>query len=200
MLAKFRHLENLIFIFALAGVLIGFFYTEESLMLKIFAVVLAVVALGIAFRGGKSKTVSSKYELLSLLIMYLGVFAAFNFLYTVNLPLYAAMVLIFILTILVTLSMFSLDGVKTLIAKEIYHGLIVLLGLVILEAFLALYFLSIDPVLKSLFIIVVYYFLINFVYLYMNSMLRLKKVIGFVIISLIILAAIVIDTWFSLPR
>ena len=200
MFAKLKHFENLIFLGTLIGVLVGFCYIEESLMLKILAVLFAVMTLAITVRKEKSKTTSSKYELLGLFIIYLGVFVAYNFLYTINLPLYAAMVIILILTILVTLAMFLVDKVQEQISKEVLNAIILLVGLVILEIFLGLYFLSIDPVIKSLFVIVIYYFLINLVYLYVNSMLRLNKVIGFLVISLIILAAIIINTCFGLSH
>lgn len=200
MLAKFRLYENYLIIGALIGVLVGFWYVEELSAIKIFAIILAIIALILAFWPKKNKTLSSQYEFLGILVIYLGIYSSYSLLYTINLPLYIAMLMVFITVVLVVLSIFSLEKINTLISKEITSSLVVLFGLIILEVFLALYFLSIDPLFKTLFITVIYYFLTNLVYLYVNSMLRLKRIIGYLVISIIILAAIFGITWMSLPR
>jgi hypothetical protein len=130
--------------------------------------------------------------------MYLGTFVSYNFLYIVNLPMHAAMVIMLIISSLVTFAIFKLDQINLLITKEIFLSIVVMLGLTILEIFLGLYFLSVELVIKGLILVLVYYFLVNLVYLYANSMLRLKKVAGFLFVTIFILAIIIINVWLGL--
>lgn len=189
----------------LLGILItsvwGFWYFEESLTLRILVVILSLTALFLGFSKAPSeREFSSKRELLMLLILYLGLFSLYNFLYSVNIPIYLVMIAVLGLVSILFFSLLSLDKIDSLMEKEVFHLLIALMGLVTLEVFLALYFWPINPETKSLIIVVIFYLITSLIYLYVHSMLRLRRIVGFLIVSLLILGIILIFTWLGLSK
>jgi hypothetical protein len=86
----------------------------------------------------------------------------------------------------------SLDRLDTLVAKPIFHLLIILVGLIVVEIFLALSFWPIDPQAKSLIIVVIFYLFTSLIYLYIHSVLKLKRVIGYLASSLLIIGLIIL--------
>lgn len=188
------------FLAVLIGTILGFWYFESSNLLKIIILILAFSGLIFALRNKKTQHFASKFELLSLLILYLGVFTIFNMLYIFNLPLYAAMIVILALVTALFYSTLSLDQADHFLPKEIFQSLILLLGLVILEIFLGLYFWPIDFEAKSLILVIVFYLIVSLIYLYIHSMLRLRKILGYVVVSIFILAVMMFTIYLRLPR
>lgn len=191
--------EKILFLGVLLSSLWGFWVFEENLTLKIMAIFLATISIVLAVRNS-DKQASSKFELTALLILYLGIFSLYNLLYSVNLPLYLVMIVILILVVALVFSVLSLDQVYGLIKKEVSNTFILLNGLVILEVFLSLYFWPIDPEVKSLVIVLFFYLILTLIYLHIHSMLRLKRVAGYLIVSLIILISIMLISWLRLTR
>lgn len=193
--------EKILFLSVLALSILGFWYFEESILLKVLIIMLALGGLFVALKNKKDKiSHASNFEFLSLLILYLGIYVIYNILYSINLPLYAAMVVVLILVTALFFSMLSLDQVDTILPKEVFRGLILLLGLVVLELFLGLYFWPIEPEAKSLILVVVFYLITSIIYLYIHSMLRLNKIRGYLIVSILILAIILLVIWLRLPK
>lgn len=197
---KLLTFEKLLLLAVLIGSIYGFWYFEESVILRIFILMIAALGLFSAFKKTKQEHFASKFELLSLLIMYLGIFTIYNILYSINLPLYICMIIVLVLVVALLYSMLSLDNIGNLLPKEVFRGLILLLGLVILEIFLGLYFLPIDPAAKSLSLVVVFYLINSLIYLYIYSMLRLKKILGYLIVSVVILIVVFLVTWLKIPK
>ena len=192
--------EKILFLAILMITLYGFWYFEENYTLKLMAVVLSVIGIYAALRKKKQEQPTSKFELTSLLILYLGIFGLYNLLYSINLPLYAVMLAAFFLVIALVFSVLSLDEVFELLPKTIFQTLILLLGLVTLELFLTLYFWPIDPEAKSLIIVVFFYLITSLIYLYVHNMLRLKRIAGYVIVSLVVIALIIVTYWIKIIR
>jgi len=184
----------------LSATLISFWYFEESLLIRVLVIILAVIGLIFALRNKQKEFVTSKFELVGLLALFLGSFAIYNALYSINLPLYIAIILILILICGLFVSLIYIDKINISLIPEALSTLVVLIGLVILEVFLSLYFLSIDPEIKSLILVIVFYLITSLIYLNIHSMLRLKKAIGYIIISLLILVVIILIIWLRLPR
>ncbi len=179
----------------------GFWYFEESFTLRILVVALSLTALFFGFSKAPSeREFSSKRELLMLLILYLGLFSLYNFLYSINIPIYLVMMAVLGLVSILFFSLLSLDKIDSLMGKEVFHLFIALMGLVVLEVFLALYFWPINPETKSLIIVVIFYLITSLIYLYVHSMLRLRRIVGFLIVSLLILGIILIFTWLGLAK
>lgn len=192
-------IEKLFFLGLIAAVLASFWYFEESLLLKVLSVVFVVVGILTTFRQSEDR-LKSRYELLSLITLYLGIFSLYNLLYGINFPIYIIMIILFLLVGILIFSILTLDKIRELIKKEFFNSFIVLFGLVIIEVFLCLYFWPISPELKSLVLVVIFYQMTTLVYLHSRSMLRLNKIVGHLIVNFIILVIIFADVWLQLPR
>lgn len=190
-------LEKIIYLAVLGGAVFSFFYFEENLLLKIIALVLVLLGLADVLKKKENLT-GSNFELLNLIILYLGFFSLYNLLYGINLPLYVAMVIFLIFVNVLLLSVLIIDGIDKLLGKKLFLIFILLTGLAMVEIFLSLYFWPIDPGIKSLILVIAFYQVFNLVYLYAHSMLRLSKIRGYLLINILILATIFLSIWLKL--
>jgi len=193
--------EKFLLLAILFGTIWGFWFFEESLILRIIILIFAFVGVILAFtKEKKEPQLFSRRELLMLLILYLGLLTLYNLLYGLNIPLYLIMIAILALVSVLLFSLLSLDKIDTLMGKAIFQVFIVLMGLIILEVFLTLYFWPIDPESKSLIIVVVFYMIISLIYLYVHSMLRLRRIAGYLIASFLVLGILLFIIWWRLKR
>ena len=191
-------LEKTLLWLLLAVSVVGFWYYEASVVLRILAIGLSLVGLFIAFSKTDQPKLGSQKELAVLLILYLGTFDLYNILYGMNLPLYIIMLAILLLVSIAFYTLLSLDRVDTLIEKPVFNVLVILMGLIVVEIFLSLYFWPVDPKVKSLIITIVFYLFSNLIYLHAHDMLRLKKVMGYTVVVFLILGILFLSTWLSL--
>lgn len=162
--------------------ILGFFYFENSLMLRVLSVLLGIV--GIA-------TIASQPEIVVFILLYLSYFDLYNIRYGLAVPLAVVMLPVFGITV------FSFYGQNFLLGfeertKKVLNLYTVLTGLVTLEIFLTMTFWPVDPKLKTIVIIVVYYLIERIFHLYINSVLNLRKIVGFFVVSIIILAIVIL--------
>lgn len=197
---KIFTLDKILFLSILIGSIWGYWYFEESIILRILTIFIALFGLGLGYLRKNNNYSSSKLELAALLTLYLGSFTLYNLLYNINLPLYLIMLLILILVSALFYCLINIDKLNQELEKDIFWLFIILLALTALEIFLSLYFWPIGPEIKSLVIVVVFYLIINLIYLYIHNMLRLKRIIGFVLVSLLILGIVLLTTWLRMPR
>ena len=193
--------EKLLFSGVLIGTLSGFWYFESSMLIKISATVLVLIGLFMSLRKrqNQSNLLNSRFEMLSLLSVYLGVFTLYNLIYSINFPIYIVMIMILILVIITAFAVLAMDRVDESLNKELFYSFILLIGLVITEVFLSLYFWPINVEIKSLVLVVIFYQIMTLIYLYTRSMLRLNKIIGFLIVNFLILAIVFWGLWPKLP-
>ena len=198
---KFLVYEKILLFVLLIGSLIGFWYFEYSLILRILVIVLAVAGSGLAFFNVSEKPqLSSRREFLILLVLYLGLFTLYNLLYGLSIPLFIIMIAILMLVSSLFFGIIMMDRIDVLIDKPLFRLFIILMGLAILEIFISLSYWPIDPKLKSLIIVVIFYIITNLIYLYVHSMLKLKRIAGYLIVSIIILSVIVLIIWLTSPK
>ena len=193
--------EKALFIIVLGFCLWGFWYFEESLMLRIISVVLVLISSYLVVKKSPTEIVlPNKLELGALTILYLGTFTMYNFLYGINLPLYIVMIVVLVLVMALCYSLLTLDQFDTVLGKEIFRTFVVLMGVVTLEIFLCLYFWPIGPEIKSLIIVVVFYLMMSLIYLYIHGMLRLKRIAGYLVVCFIILGILLVNIWLQIAR
>jgi len=196
--AKFLLLEKIILFVLLAASLVGYCYFETSIYLRIIAFILSFIALGTAFLKPTDKPqLVSQREILFLLILYLGLYSLYNFLYGLSLPLFGIMLAVLILVCSLFFGILMLDRINEVINRPLFNLLVVLVGLIILEIFLSLTYWPIDPQLKSLIIVSIFYLIINLIYLYAHSVLQFKRIIGFCIVVIIVLAISLMSFFFG---
>lgn len=183
----------------LAATLIGFWYFENSLILKILVVILTVTGLLVALIQKTQKPpLRSPREFIILLILYLGLFTLYNLLYGLSIPLYLVMIAILVLVAGLFAGLLVLDRLGTIISPPLFWVFILMVGLVVLETFLSLSFWPIDPKVKGLIIVVIFYLMTNLIYLYAHSVLKLKRTIGILIVSVAILSLFILGIWLGL--
>jgi hypothetical protein len=176
----------------------GFFYFEQSAILRTLIVILSLISFSLVFfYNSETPTSSNRREILVVLILYLGIFSLYNLLYGLGIQLYLIMIAVWLLVTLLFIGLLILDRMDKLVSKTLFSLFACLNGLVILEVFLSLSFWPIDPKIKSLVLVVIFYLVVNLFYLYANNMLRFKKTFGYILISLIILALSVLNVWLS---
>lgn len=195
-------IEKLLFIGVLLGTLLGFWYFESSILIKISATILVIIGLFMSLKKRKNQLnlLNSQFELASILSVYLGVFSLYNFIYSINFPIYIVMVMILILVTITAFTTLSMDRVNESLNKELFYSFILLMGLIVTEVFLSLYFWPINVEIKSLVLVVVFYQIMSIIYLYVHSMLRLNKIAGFLIVNFLILVIVFWSLWPKLPR
>lgn len=188
--------SRVILIAILIASLYGFWYFETALILKIIALILAGTGIFMAFSGTTEKPpLTSRREFLILLVLYLGLYSLYNLLYGLSIPLYLIMIAVLVLVSGLFFGLLILDRLETLIDPPLFRVFIILLGLVVLEIFLSLSFWPIDPKVKSLIIVVMFYLITNLIYLYTHSMLKLKRIVGFLIVAMVILGLLILSVW-----
>lgn len=197
--SRFLIWSKVILVAILAAVLAGFWYFENSLILKILTLILAGVGLAVAFGQPTEKpSLRSPREFLILLVLYLGLFALYNLLYGLSIPLYLIMIAILVLVAGLFFGLLVLDRLETIIDPPLFWVFVVLVGLVVLEIFLSLSFWPIDPKVKSLIIVIIFYLMTNLIYLYAHSVLKLKRIVGYLIVAILILGLLILSIWFGL--
>lgn len=190
---KFLIFEKILLGLLLATSVVGFWYFEPSLTLRIIALFLAVISFAIAFFiPGQKTPIFSSRELVILLVLYFSLLTLYNLLYGLNISLYMIMLAVLIMVCLSFFVLLTLDGINNLLGKPVFNLFIILVGLAVLEIFLGLSFWPIDPKFKSLIIIVIFYLITNLVYLFSHSMLKLNKIVGYLIVSILILGGILL--------
>lgn len=196
--AKFLLVEKIMLFALLAASLAGYCYFETSLFLKILAFLLSFVAIGTAFLKPTDKPqLVSPREILFLLVLYLGLYSLYNFLYGLSLPLHWIMLAVLVLVCALFFGILMLDRINEVISRPLLNLLVVLVGLIILEIFLSLSYWPIDPQIKSLIIVSIFYLIINLIYLYAHSMLKFKRIIGFCIVVIIVLTLSLISFFYG---
>jgi len=171
---------------------LGFFYFETSLFLRITVVALGFGSFiwGIGPNRGDSPLLSRR-ELLILFILYLSLNSIYNLLYSLGIPLAVVMISVCLLVFALFGGLLIIDRLNDRFAGPQFWVFVFLAGIVLLEIFLSLTFWPIDPKFKSLFLVIVFYCLANVIYLYAHDMLKLKKIINLLIVCTVILALVI---------
>lgn len=191
--------SKVVLVAILIATLAGFWYFETSVILKILVIILSGTGLVTAFAHKTEKPpLRSPREFIILLILYLGLFDLYNLLYGLSIPLYLIMVATLILVAGLFFGILVLDKIETILKPSLFWVFIIMIGLVVLETFLSLSFWPIDPKIKSLIIVVIFYLVTNLIYLYTHSVLKLKRILGILIVSIVILSLFILSIWFSL--
>lgn len=179
----FKYSWQFLAIFTLVLVILGFFYFEASIFLRVMVIVLGAVGL---------MTIRSTSEILTLLILYLGLYDLYNIRYGLAVPLSVIILVVFGFTLLVFLLWANFRKIPHSLDKNLQRLYLVTTGLVVMEVFLTMSFWPVDPKIKSLVIVTIFYIISRVFYLYVNNMLHLKKVMAFIAISLLILGAVLV--------
>lgn len=161
-----------------------FIYFETSLSLRVMVILLAVIGL-FGIRSGLE-------EIIILLVLYLGLYDLYNIRYGFAIPLSLIILAVFILTILIFLSWYRFKRVEGSLNKNLLQLYCVVIGLVVMEVFLTMYFWQVDPKTKSLVIVTIFYVIIRIFYLYINNVLNSKKIAILILISFLILGLVLI--------
>ncbi len=177
----FRHLWQILSVFALFLVIFGFFYFETSTILRVLVIVLGLLGLA---------TTRSTSEILVLLIYYLGLYDFYNIRYGLAIPLFLIILAVFGLTIFVFYLWVYFQKLPQGQNKNLLRLYLVTAGLMAMEIFLTMSFWPVEPKVKSLVIVIVFYIIARIFYLYINNVLNLKKTVIFILISLLILGAV----------
>lgn len=178
--------------------LIGYWYFEYSWILRTLSIIISLVGISLAYFQKNQPKLGSHKELIILLILYLSTYSLYNLLYSLNLPIYLIMIAILGVVSLAFFILLSLDGLDKLIEKPVFNLLVILMGLVVLEIFLSLYFWPIDPKIKSLIIVLVFYLSTNLIYLFAHGILKIRKIMGYLIVTIVIFGALFLTTWLNL--
>ncbi len=174
----------------------GFFYFETSIFLRIFIIVFSLASfIWMLFQKDEKPPLASKREIVILLVLYLGFFSIYNLLYGLGIPLYFVMLAVWLLCSAMFYSLLALDQIDTLLTHPLFWVYTSLVGLVVLEVFLSLSFWPIDPKVKSLILVVIYYIITKIIYLYTHNVLNFKKILGFLIVSVLIIGLMMLSLW-----
>lgn len=182
-----KNLWRFLSFFALVLVIFGFFSFENSIFLQILIIILALIGL---------LTWQSISEILVLLILYLGLYDLYNIRYLLAMPLFVVMLAVFGLTLFVFLLWVRFRSLAENLDKNLLWLYGLTTGLISMEIFLAMSFWPVDPKIKSFTIVVIFYVIARLFYLYINSMLNSKKIAIFILMSLLILAAVLVFNMF----
>lgn len=176
--------------------IIGFFYFEVSVILRSAVIIFALASFAwMLLQKNEKPPLASKREILVLLVLYLGFFSIYNLLYGLGIPLYFVMLAVWLFVSAMFYSLLALDEIDTLLTHPLFWVFTSLVGLVILEVFLSLSFWPIDPKVKSLILVVIYYLITKIIYLYTHNVLNFKKILGFLIISVLIIGLMILSIW-----
>lgn len=170
-------------------VIFGFFYFETSTILRILVIFLGLVGL---------TTVKKTPEILIITILYLGLYDLYNVRYGLAIPLALILVAVFVLATTMFYLLNYFNKVIVNLDRYLFLTYLVTTGLIVMEIFLTMTFWPVDPKIKSLVIVVVFYLMGRIFYLYINSMLHLKKILTIIFLSLVILGAVLLFNLFSL--
>lgn len=176
-----KYFWQILSVCVLVLVICGFFYFETSTVLRALVIILGLLGL-VAIR--------STNEILVLLIFYLGLYDLYNIRYGLAIPLFLIILIVFGLTLFSFSLWAHFQKLSQEQNKDIFWLYLVTTGLIAMEIFLTMSFWPVEPKIKSLVIVVVFYIISRVFYLYINNVLNLKKTITFILISLLILGAV----------
>ncbi len=180
-------LKILVFV-ALSLTVAGFFYFEASLLLRILVVILSLFGLW---------QISKTPEILAMILLYLGLYDFYNIRYGLAIPMAVILVAVFLLVVFLYYFLARIYRFEELIDKNVSLIYLLTLGLVVLEIFLAMSLWPVDPKTKTLVIVIAFYLASKLIYLNVNRVLNLKRSVGFVIASVLILAGVISFTWWQ---
>ncbi len=161
----------------------GFFYFENSFILRIIICTLGLISIW---------QINSLIELIILFTFYLSLNDLYNIHYWRGLPIAVIMIAVFLISIFLFYTRGRLEKLAENVKENIYKVYLAVIGLSQVELFLAMGFWPVDPRTKSLVIVISFYLFSKVVYLSSNNMLSLKRIAGYGIITIVILAAIII--------
>lgn len=170
----------------LAVVISGVFYFEVSFIFRILVVLLGLLSLAFF---------STMPEIIFLVILYFGLFDLYNIRYGLAVPLSVIMLLVFALSLFLFYSQLKIARREKNLDKNLTWLYLLTTGLIILEIFLTMSFWPVDPKIKSFVMIIVFYLISKIFYLYIDSVLNLKKVLVLALVSFFILGGILIFNW-----
>lgn len=183
----------------LATSIYGFFYFESSILLKIIVVIFGLFCLiKVMLKKTDKPALSSRGDILILFTLYISFFSLYNVLYGLGIPLYFVMIAVWLMVSTLFMGLLMIDRMDMVMSHATLWAFVSLVGLVILEVFLSLSFWPIDPKVKSLVLVVLFYLISNLIYLHGHNVLRFKKIAGFLIVALIILGLLMLNIWLSL--
>ena len=188
-LIKTLNFAKAIIIVLLALEIFGFFYFEISPLLRVLIIFLGLISLW---------QMKKLPEILVLLVLYLGLFDFYNIRYGLAIP--TAIILLGICALVSLLYYFSARIYKfeETLEKNISLIYMVTTSLITLEIFLAITLWPVDPKTKSLIIVVAFYLVMRLIYLNVHHVLNLKRALGFVAASILIMAVVVsLGWWFG---
>lgn len=172
----------------LALAIAGFFYFENSLILRMLVVVLGLISLW---------QINSIDEIILLLTLYLSFYDLYNIHYWRGIPIAIIILAVLLITILLFYAQTTFSKAKEIIEKDIFKVYSLVIGLSIIELFLAMDLWPVDPRTKSLVLAIIFFLISKTIYLYANSMLSFKRMVGFIVVSVLILGIIVILSFFQ---
>ena len=162
---------------------LGFFYFEPSFILRLFVVILSVIGLWY---------MSKSPEILVLIIFYLATFGLYNLHEGMGVSMALSMVVFFAVTIFIFYAQARLADYKKLLSDNIFNIYSWVTGLSLLEFFVALDFLPVDPSTKALILALVFYLLIKLFYLFSNNVLSFRRALGYVIVGIVVSILVVL--------
>jgi len=143
-------------------------------------------------------TISSMGEILSLVILYLGLYDLYNIRYSLAIPLALIITIVFFLSMLVFYLETRFNKMAQNLAKNLFLLYLLTTGLIVMEIFLTMSFWPVDPKIKSLVIVIVFYLVLRIFYLYINNVLNLKKIVTLILICALVLGIVVaFNMWFG---
>lgn len=176
---------KLITFITLTLTIFGFFYFETSLILRILVVFLSLIGVW---------QIRNLSEILILLILYLGIFTLYNIRYGLAVPTAVILAIVGILTSFLFYAQSRLSILKPA-DKNLVNIFLLVTDLIVLEIFLVMSLWPVDPKTKTLVITVIFYLISKVVYLRFHNVLNLKRISGFLLASLVILATIFAVNW-----
>jgi len=179
---------KVILIVLLALAIAGFFYFENSIILRIIVVILGCVSLW---------QINSFDEIALLLVLYLSFYDLYNIHYWRGIPIALIIIGVFLIVMLLFYAQTFFSKAKEIIEKDIFKVYSLVIGLSIVELFLAMDLWPVDPRTKSLVLAIIFFLISKTIYLYANSMLSFKRMVGFIVVSILILGIIVILSFFQ---
>jgi len=166
----------------------GFFYFENSLILRILVVALALISLW---------QINSSSEIILLLTLYLSFYDLYNVHYWRGIPIALIIIAVFLISMLLFYAQTTFSKAKEIIEKNVFKVYLLVMGLSVVEVFLAMDLWPADPRTKSLVLAVIFYLVMKTIYLYANSMLNFKRIIGSIVVSILIFGIIIILSFFQ---
>ncbi len=181
-----KNLWKILLFLVLILIIWGYFYFETSWILRIIVILLGLIGLSY---------LKNFPEIIVTITLYLGLYYLYNLRYGLAIPLSVIMVLVLILSLFLFYVQAYFNKLTENISKNVLWLYLIANGLISLELFLAMSFWPVDPKIKSLVIVMVFASISKVFYLYINSMLNLKKIAVFLLVCVFVLGAILSFNW-----